>query len=120
MQFAFRFQILLYPTSVRFSTKTLAYLAYKVFKAFIAFKRSRLNPFQNYRSITTFSVDWPRTIRLVCVGKYFEIGSQLVVMVLRAQDHWVLLRNFSILWRRKKKDDKKQRRFMTGSPQVSR
>ena len=61
----FRFQILLFTTSVSFSTKTLAYLAYKAFKAFMAFKRSRLNPFQNYRSITSFSVDWPRTIRLV-------------------------------------------------------
>ena len=65
MQFGFRFQILLFTTSERFSTKTLAYLAYKAFKAFMAFKRSRLNPFQNYRSITSFSVDWPRTIRLV-------------------------------------------------------
>ena len=71
MQFDFRFQIVLFTTSVRFSTKTLAYLkykaykAYKAFKAFMAFKRSRLNPFQNYRSITSFSVDWPRTIRLV-------------------------------------------------------
>ena len=65
MQFGFRFQIFLFTTSERFSTKTLAYLAYKAFKAFMAFKRWRLNPFQNYRSITSFSVDWPRTIRLV-------------------------------------------------------
>ena len=65
MQFGFRFQILLLTTSERFSTKTLAYLAYKVFKAFMAFKRSRLNLFQNYRSITSFSVDQPRLIRLV-------------------------------------------------------
>ena len=71
MQFGFRFQILLFTTSVRFSTKTLAYLAYlaykgyKAYKAFMAFKRSRLNPFQNYRSIISFSVDWPRTIGLV-------------------------------------------------------
>ena len=71
MRFGFRFPILLFTTSVRFSTTTLAYLAYKVyktykaFKAFMAFKRSRLNPFQNYRSITSFSVDWPRTMRLV-------------------------------------------------------
>ena len=65
IQFGFRFQILLFTTSVRFSTKTLAYLAYKAFKAFMAFKRSRLNPFQNYRSITSFSVDQPRLIRLV-------------------------------------------------------
>ena len=62
MQFGFRFQILLSTTSERFSTTILAYSAYKAFKAF---KRSRLNPFQNYRSITSFSVDWPRTIRLV-------------------------------------------------------
>ena len=68
MQFGFRFQILLFSTSVRFLTKTLAYLAYKAYKAynaFMAFKRLRLNPFQKYRSITSFSVDWPRTIRLV-------------------------------------------------------
>ena len=74
MQFTFRFKILLFSTSVHFSTKTLAYLAYKAYKAFIAFKaykafmafkRSRLNPFQNYRSITSFSVDQPRLIRLV-------------------------------------------------------
>ena len=34
----------------------------------MAFKRSRLNPFQKYRSITSFGVDWPRTIRLVYVS----------------------------------------------------
>ena len=157
MQFGFRFQILLFTTSERFSTKTLAYLAYKAFKAFMAFKRSRLNPFQNYRSITSFSVDWPRTIRLVYASvsilsvcaiilqvtviqtrsntkrpakEFYQQKSrgsscdpalsvhdnvnhhqdntrdqhvntsldQLVVMVLR-----ILLRNFSISWRRKKK-----------------
>ena len=57
-----------FTTSVRFSTNTLAYLtykAYKAFKAFMAFKRSRLNLVQNYRSVTSFSVDWPRTMRLV-------------------------------------------------------
>ena len=73
MQFGFRFQILLFTTSVRFSTKTLAYKAYKAymaFDAFMAFKRSRLSPFQNYCSIKPFSVDWPRTIRLV----YASIG----------------------------------------------
>ena len=50
MRFGFRFQILLFTTSERFSIKTLAYVAYKVYKAymssFMAFKRSRLNPFQ--------------------------------------------------------------------------
>ena len=54
-----------------FSTKTLAYLAYKTYKAFnafMAFKRSRFCPIQNYRSITSFCVDWPRTIRLVYVS----------------------------------------------------
>ena len=66
MQFGFRFQILLFTTSARFSTTTLtykayeAYKAYKAFRVFMAFKRSRLNPFQNYHSITSFSVDWPR------------------------------------------------------------
>ena len=48
MQFGFRFQILLFTTSVRFLTKTLAYLTYK-----------------DYRSITSFGLDWPRKIRLV-------------------------------------------------------
>ena len=74
MQFGFRFEILLFSASVRFSTETLAYLAYlaykaykafMAFKAYRAFKRSRLNPFQKYRSITSFSVDWPQTTRLV-------------------------------------------------------
>ena len=65
MQFSFRFQILLSYNKCTFSTKTLAYLAYKAFNAFMAFKRSRLSPFQNYRSITSFSVDWPRPIRHV-------------------------------------------------------
>ena len=72
MQFGFRFQILLFTTSARFSTTTLAYKAYKAYEAykaykaykafrvFMAFKRSRLNPFQNYHSIASFSVDWPR------------------------------------------------------------
>ena len=70
MQFAFRFQIFLFSIRVRFSTKTLVYLAHKTYKAFMAFKtykafmalkRSRLNPFQKYHLITPFSVDWPRT-----------------------------------------------------------
>ena len=65
VQFAFRFKILLFLTIVRFSTKTLAYKAYKAYKVFMAFMRSRLNPFQKYRLITSFSVDWPRTIRLL-------------------------------------------------------
>ena len=42
---------------------TWQYKTYKAYKAFMAFKLSRLNPFQNYRSITSFSVDWPRTMR---------------------------------------------------------
>ena len=46
------------------------FVAFKTYKAFMAFKRSRLNPFQKYRSITSFSVDWPRTIRLV----YASVG----------------------------------------------
>ena len=77
MQFVFRFQIFLFSIRVRFSTKTLVYLAHKTYKAFMAFKtykafmalkRSRLNPFQKYHLITPFSVDWPRTRKnlLVC------------------------------------------------------
>ena len=171
MQFGFRFPILLFTTSVRFSTKTLAYLAYKASKAFTAFERSRLNPFQNYRSITSLSVDWPRTIRLVYASvsilgvcaiilqviaiqtrwntkrwtkefyKQKSRGSSCDPALVRAwqrdqhvntsldhsllswywgpNDHWVLLHNFSILWRRKKKD-KKTKAFYdwatTGTP----
>ena len=90
MQFGFRFQILLFTISVRFSTKTLAYLAYKAYKAckaFMAFKRSRLNPFQNYRSITSFSVDWPRTIRLVYASvSILSVGAiMLQVIVIQLQ-----------------------------------
>ena len=88
MQFGFRFQNLLFTTSVRFSTKTLAYLAYKAykaFKAFIAFKRSRLNPFQNYRSITSFSVNWPRTIRLVSVSILSVCAIMFQVMVIQTR-----------------------------------
>ena len=89
MQFGFRFQILLFTTSARFSTTTLAYKAYEAYKAykafrvFMAFKRSRLNPFQNYRSITSLSVDWPRTIRLV-----YASVSILSVWVIVIQTRW--------------------------------
>ena len=171
MQFGFRFQILPFTTSVRFSTKTLAYLAYKAFKAF---KRWRLNPFQNYRSITSFSVDWPRTIRLVYASvsilSVCAIMLQVIVIQTRwntkrltkefykqksrgsscdpalsvhdnvnhhqdntrdqhvntsldhswlswcwePNDHWVLLRNFSILWQRKKKKRRQKNKGWLG------
>ena len=93
MQFGFRFQILLFTTSVRFSTKTLTYLAYKAFKAFMTFKRSRLNPFQNYRSTTSFSVDWTRTIRLVYASvsilSVYAIMLQVIVIQTRQiQNDW--------------------------------
>ena len=91
MQFGFRFQILLFSTSVRFSTKTLAYLAYKAYKAykaFMAFKRSRLNPFQNYRSITSFSVDWPRTIRLVYASVSILSVCTIKLQVIVNQKRW--------------------------------
>ena len=88
MQFGSRFQIFLFTTNVRFSTKTLAYLAYKAYKAFTAFKRSRLNLFQNYRSITSFSVDWPRTMRLayasVSILSVCAITLQLTVIQTRS------------------------------------
>ena len=85
MQFGFRFQILLFTTSERFSTKTLAYLAYKAFKAF---KRWRLNPFQNYRSITSFSVDWPRTIRLVYASISILSVCAIMLQMIVIQTHW--------------------------------
>ena len=88
MQFGFRFQILLFTTSERFSTKTLAYLAYKAFKAFMAFKRSRLNPFQNYRSITSFSVDWPRTIRLVYASVSISSVCTIMLQAIVIQTRW--------------------------------
>ena len=193
----FQIHILLFSTSVRFSTKTLVYLAYKAYKAykaFTAFKRSRLNPFQTYRSTTSFSMDWPRTIRLlyeesisilsVCTIKLQVIVNQnhwtsiaktttpeqiqngrqrsfisknlmvrqvtrpcpcmttsIIIKITRViimwtpspslddswlswcwepNDHWVLLRNFSILWRRKKERRQKNKGlFITGLPQVS-
>ena len=88
MQFGFRFQILLFTTIVRFSTKALAYLAYKAFKAFMAFKRSRLNPFQNYRSITSFSVDWPRTIRLVYASVSISSVCAIMLQVIVIRTRW--------------------------------
>ena len=85
--FAVWFQIsVFFSTSVRFSTKTLPYLAYKAYKAykaFMAFKRSRLNPFEKYCSITPFSVDWQRTIRLlygsVDILSVYTIKLQVIV-----------------------------------------
>ena len=71
MQFGFRFMILLFSTSVRFSTKTSAYLACK---AFMAFKRSQLNPLQKYRLITSFSVDGTRGIQLVYASVSLKYG----------------------------------------------
>ena len=53
------------------------------------------------------------------VNTFTLIGSQLVAMVLSAQWPLGTIAQFSILWRRKKKTTEKQRRFMTGSPQVS-
>ena len=74
-----------------FSTKTLAYLAYKAyktFKAFMAFKRSWLSPFQNYRSITSFSVDWPRTIRLVYASVSILSVCAIMLQVIVIQTRW--------------------------------
>ena len=91
MQFGFRFQILLFSTSVRFLTKTLAYLAYKAYKAynaFMAFKRLRLNPFQKYRSITSFSVDWPRTIRLVYASVSISSVCAIMLQVIVIRTRW--------------------------------
>ena len=101
MQFGFRFQILLFTTSERFSTKTLAYLAYKAFKAFMAFKRSRLNPFQNYRSITSFSVDWPRTIRLVYASVSILSVCAIMLQVIVIQTRWNTKRLTKELYKQK-------------------
>ena len=49
--------------------KTFSYLAYKTYKAFMAFKHSRPNPFHKYRSITFFAAN---NTTCVCVCKYFE------------------------------------------------
>ena len=88
MQFGFIFQILLFTTSVRFSTKTLAYKTYKAFKAFIAFKRSRLDPFKNYRWITSFSVDWPRTIRLAYASVSILSICTVMLQMIVIQTRW--------------------------------
>ena len=74
-----------------FSTKTLAYLAYKTYKAFnafMAFKRSRFSPFQNYRSITSFCVDWPRTIRLVYASISILSVCAIMLQMIVIQTHW--------------------------------
>ena len=91
-QFGFKFKSLLFSTSVHFSTKTLAYLAYKAYKAFIAFKAykvfmafkcSQFCTFKKYRSITSFSVDWLGTIQLVYASlsilSVFSIKLQVIV-----------------------------------------
>ena len=95
MQFSFRFQILLFYHKGMFSTKTLAYLAYKAYKkynkafnAFMAFKRSRLSQFQNYRSITSFSVDWPRTIRLVYASVSISSVCAIMLQVIVIRTRW--------------------------------
>ena len=54
----------------------------------MAFKRSRLNPFQNYRSITSFSVDWPRTIRLVYASVSILSVCAIMLQVIVIQTRW--------------------------------
>ena len=103
MQFGSRFKIFLFSTSVLFSTKTLAYLsykAYKPYKAFMAFKaykaymdftRLLLDPFQYDLSCDpALSVHdnvnhHQDNTRDQHVNAFTLIGSQFVVMVLRAQ-----------------------------------
>ena len=55
----------------------------------MAFKRSRLNPFQNYRSITSFSVDWPRTIRLVYASVSILSVCAVMLRVIVIQTRWI-------------------------------
>ena len=66
----------------------LAYKAYKAYKAFMTFKRSRLNPFQKYRSITSFSVDWPPTIRLLYASLSILSVCTIKLQVIVNQNHW--------------------------------
>ena len=55
------------------------------------------------------------------VNTFTLIGSQLVVMVLRAlRPLGTIAQSFHFVAEEKKKTTKKQRRFMTGPPQVSR
>ena len=54
----------------------------------MAFKRLRLNPFQNYRSITSVSVDWPRTIRLVYVSVSILSVCAIMLLVIVIQTRW--------------------------------
>ena len=95
-----------FTTSVRFSTNTLAYLtykAYKAFKAFMAFKRSRLNPVQNYRSVTSFSVDWPRTMRLVYASVSILSVCAIMLWVIVIQTRSNTKRRHLLLLRTEKK-----------------
>ena len=62
---------------------------------------------------------WHSTHRVQHVNTFTLIGSQLVIMVLRAQ--WPLgtiAQFFHFVVEEKKQTTKKQRRFMTGLPQV--
>ena len=68
MQFGFRFQILRFTTSVRFSTKTFAYLAYKAYKAFNA-QVPRFNSkfaFPGCSGVDALAQDWRDEIKWVC------------------------------------------------------
>ena len=73
MQFGFRFQILHFTTSVRFSTKTLAYLAYKAFKAFMAFQAFAAQSVPKLPLSSIFQCGLAaNNMTCVCVCKYFE------------------------------------------------
>ena len=110
-----------FTTSVRFSTNTLAYLtykAYKVFKAFMAFKRSRLNPVQNYRSVTSFSVDWPRTMRLVYASVSILSVCAIMLWVIIIQTRWKTTAPF-VASHRKTHDTKCNDRFCSQSHTIT-
>ena len=97
-------------TSVRFLTNTLAcltYKAYNAFKAFMAFKRSRLNPVQNYRSVTSFSVDWPRTMRLVYASVSILSVCAIMLWVIVIQTRWNTKRRHLLLLHTEKTHDTK-------------
>ena len=97
-------------TSVRFSTNKLVYLAYKAykaykaFKAFMAFKRSRLNPVQNYRSVTSFSVDWPQTMRLVYASVSILSDCAIMLQVIVIQTRWNTKQPTTEFYKQKSRD----------------
>ena len=76
----------------------------------MTFKRSRLNPFQNYRSITSFSVDWPRTIRLVYASVSILSVCAIMLQVIVIQTRWNTKRLTKEFYKQKSRGSSCERR----------